>query len=250
MVKAKAAAGENADAQMQQAEGFMQLWFPEQPAEAVLKGVGPEAAVALVKGEAGGPPALVAVVKLAPGGRPVAEAFKKGLAAKVRFMAALAKPKAGDPPNLAVREEAYGDATLLVVEAPALLQNALGDWAKDVALTVGVTDEWFVAGTSPAAVKQTLDTAAGKVPGFAAALKAAGVAVPAKAVTRWGIVLPAGGADVVLSFAERMAGKERTDEAQKLANLAELLKLVKQFSWQRIDADQVVTGQADLLVGP
>jgi len=213
--------------------------------EGVLAAFGPEAAAAVLKGESGGAPGLLGMVKLTAGGGPVAKAFKDGLASKAMLLAALSQNNEKGP-KLNVREEAYGQAQLLIVEAPEALEKLLGEWAKDIGLTVAVTDQWLIVGTTPAGVKATLDVAAGKGNSLAAGLAKDGEMVPTAKVTRWGVIAPASGADIVLSIAEKLAGKERVDQARKATNLAELLKLVKYFLWQRTDAADVVSGTADI----
>jgi len=248
-VKTKCAAEGDAGAQkVQRAEMFVRGFFPGQTMDSITGAFGPEAAVSLVKGDSAGAPGLVGLVRIASGGRPVAQSFRDGLAAKAMLLAALAnnKDQPGDRPRINVREEAYGATPILVVEAPAILQPILGDWAKDVALTVAVTDNWLVAGTSLSGIKATLDAARGNGASLAAAMKQAGDPAPAEPVTRWGVIQPASGADICLALAERLAGKQRVDQAKKMLNLAELLKLVKRLTWQRTDEPTVVRGRADL----
>jgi ABC-type taurine transport system ATPase subunit len=162
------------------------------------------------------------------------------------ILASLGDPKKEGQPKLNVREEGYNNASILVIEAPGVLEKVLGDWAKDVALTVAVTDQWLVVGTSVSGIKQTLNTAGGNGTNLATAMKQQGETVPAGPVTRWGVICPSSGADIVLAFAEKLAGRERVEQAKKLINLVELLKLVKRFSWERTDGEDLVRGRADI----
>ncbi|MBM4017953.1 MAG: hypothetical protein FJ288_06425 [Planctomycetes bacterium] len=248
-VKAKLAQeGDAGQEKLHRAEMFLRGWFPGKSMQEITGAFGPEASLAILKGEAGAAPGLVGLVKLTPAGRAVAQALKDGLAAKAMILAALRDPNKTDGPRLNVREESAGAASMLIVEAPGLLDKVLGDWAKDVALTVAVTDGWLVVGTSVSGVRATVRTATGADEGatLAAALAAEGEKVPAEPVTHWGVIRPAGAADTVLAFAEKLAGKERIDQARKLTNLAELLKLVKRLSWQRTDEAEVIRGKADI----
>jgi len=244
-VKAKAAARPDGADRLAKVEMFVRGWFPGQPMEAITGAFGNEAAAALLKGSEGGAPGLVGMAKLSATGRPVAQAFKDGLAAKAMIFGAFTA-KGDEPPKTNVREEAYSDTSLLIIEAPQMLLKILGDWAKDIALTVAVTDDWIVVGTTPAGVKRTLDTIAGKTPSLAAALKQVGEKAPTAPATRWGVVQPAAGADIVMAWAERIAGKERIEQAKKATNLAELMKLVERGLWQRTDEPTVIRGSADI----
>ena len=242
-VKAKLGADEAGAPKLHKAEMFIRGWFPGQTMETLTGAFGPEASLALLKPDTGGAPGLLALVKLTASGRPVAQGFKDGLGAKAMLLAALADPNKPGP-KLNVREEKYGDASLLIVELPDVLEKIVGDW--DIALTVAVTDQWLIVGTSVSGVKQTLDCAAGKGASLAASLTKDGERVPTDAVTRWGVLSPASASDIVLGFAEKLAGKEKVDQARKLTNLAELLKLIKRFTWQRTDAPGMATGKADI----
>ena len=230
------------------AEMFIRGWFPGHSMASITDGFGPEAAAALVKGDAGGAPGLVGMVRLTSTGGPVAQAFKNGLAAKAMILGALSQNQQ-DPEkrvNLTVREEAYGDASLLIIEAPQVLEKVLGDWAKDIGLTVAVTNDWLILGTTPAGVKKTIDAASGNGASLAADLTQAGEEMPAEPATRWGVIRPASGADIVLAWAEKLAGKERVEKAKKAVNLAELMKLVTRMIWQRTDEPEVIRGTADI----
>jgi hypothetical protein len=246
-VQQKLADRADGDEQIRRSKMFVRGWFPGHPMEGIVSAFGPEAAGALLKGEDGSAPGLVGMARITETGKPVAHAFKDGLAAKAMIMGALGQ-KREKPIVVNVREEEYGNASLLIVEAPEVLTKALGDWAKDVALTVAVTDDWLIVGTTPAGVKRTIDTAAGKGKSLADAMKAVGERVPTEPVTRWGVVRPAEGADIVLAWAEKLLGRERVDEAKRLTNLAELMDLVKRFLWQRTDEADVIRGTADLQV--
>jgi len=147
-----------------------------------------------------------------------------------------------------VREETYNNASMLIVEAPEVLTKMLGNWAKDVALTVAVSDDWLIVGTTPSGVKRTIDTAAGNGPSLADTMKAAGERVPAEPVTRWGVLRPAEGADIVLAWGEKLLGRQRLEQAKRLTNLAELMDLVKRVLWQRTDEPEVIRGTADVQV--
>jgi len=235
-------AGEEA---VRKAKMFVRGWFPGHPIEGIINAFGPEAAGALVKGENGGAPGLVGLARLTETGRPVAHAFKDGLAAKAMILGALGK-KGEKPVTLNVREEEYAGASMVIIEAPEALQKILGDWADDIGLTVAVADDWLIVGTSPASVKRTIDTAAGKAASLADAMTEAGERMPAEPVTRWGVVRPAEGADIVLSWAEKLIGRERLQQAKRLTNLAELMDLVKRVLWQRTDEPEVIRGTADI----
>jgi len=248
-VKDKLAADADAGAQkLQRAEMFIRGWFPGKTMTDITGAFGPEAALALQKAEAGGAPGLVGLVKLTGTGKAVAQAFKDGLAAKAMILAALRDPEKTDGPRLNVREDTVDATPVLIVEAPGLVEKILGDWAKDVALTVAVTDNWLVVGTSVSGVKASVRTATGAETQatLAASLEAQGEKVPAGAVTRWGTVRPALGSGLVLSLAEKFAGKDRIEQANKLTNLAELLQLIDRVTWERTDKPDVVTGKADL----
>jgi len=184
------------------------------------------------------------MAKLADGGT-AAMSFKNGLAAKAMLLAALSDQNP-DTPKLNVREEVYRNAQLLIIEAPGVLEKIAGDWAKDIALTVAVTDKWLIVGTAPAGVRATLDTAADGKGSLAASLTAAGEKVPTTLATRWGVVQPASGADILLSMIEKFAGKATVDQARKATNLAEVMKLVKRFVWTRVDEPNVIRGEADV----
>ena len=247
-VQAKVADEADGPQKIQKAQMFVRGWFPGHSMESIVGGFGPEAAAALVKGDAGGAPGLVGLVRLTPSGAPVAQAFKNGLAAKAMILGALSQNQQ-DPAkrvNLNVREEAYGDASLLVIEAPKVLEKVLGDWANDIGLTVAVTNDWLIVGTMPSGVKKTIDAAAGNGASLAADLTRAGEKVPAEPATRWGVIRPASGADIVLAWAEKLAGKQRVEKAKKAVNLAELMKLVKRMIWQRTDEPEVIRGTADI----
>ncbi len=235
-------AGEEA---VRKAEMFVRSWVPGHPLEGILDAIGPEAAAALLKGENGGPPSLVAMVRLTGTGRPVAHAFKDSLAAKAMMLGALSK-KGDEPVSVNVREATYGGASMVIIEAPDALRKMLGDWADDIGLTVAVTDDWLIVGTSPAGVKRTIDTAAGNGASLADAMTAAGEQVPTEPVTRWGVLRPAEGADIALGWAEKLLGRQRVEQAKHLTNLAELLDLVQRALWQRIDEAEVIRGTADI----
>ena len=240
-VKAKAAEqGEAALEKLRRGEMFVRGWFPGQTTDQIVGAFGPEAAMALLKGDSGGPPAILSMTRIADNGA-AAHSFKNGLAAKAMLLSALGEQNANSP-KLNVREEAHKGVNLLIIEAPGVLEKMAGDWAKDIALTVAVTDKWLIVGTTPAGVKATIDAASGG-PSLAADAKDA---VPTEAATRWGIVQPASGADIVLSVVEKFAGKATVDQARKLTNLAEVMKLVKRFVWTRVDEPTVIRGQADV----
>jgi hypothetical protein len=248
-VKAKLAqdAASGAD-KLRRAEMFLRGWFPGKTMDQIIGAFGPEAALSLQKGDAGGAPGIVGLVRLTATGKAVAQALKDGLAAKAMILAALRDPEKTDGPRLNVREETVGSTPLLIVEAPGLIEKVLGDWAKDVALTIAVTDNWLVVGTSVSGVRASVQTATGDgtQATLATALKAQGEDVPAGPVTRWGTVRPAEGSDIVLGLAEQVAGKDRVEQAKKLTNLAELLKLIDRITWERTDKPDLVTGRADL----
>jgi len=232
---------------LRKARMFVRGWFPGHPMEGILAGFGPEAAGALLKGEDGGAPGLVGMARLTPNGRPVAHAFKDGLGAKAMILGALGR-KREKPVLVNVREETYHNASMLIIEAPEAMTKILGDWAKDMALTVAVAEEWLIVGTTPSGVKRTIDTAAGNGTSLADAMTDAGERVPAEPVTRWGVLRPAEGADIVLAWAEKLLGRERVEKAKRLTNLAELMDLVKRVLWQRIDEPEVIRGTADVQV--
>jgi len=105
-----------------------------------------------------------------------------------------------------------------------------------------VTDTWLVAGTTTASVKKSLDAMSGGGESLAAEMQEAGDPVPSEPVTRWGVLRPAQGADVLLDWAERLAGRERIEQAKKMINLAEVMRLVERFTWQRTDEPTVIRG--------
>jgi hypothetical protein len=249
-VKAKAAEqGEAALEKLRRGEMFVRGWFPGQTTDQIVGAFGPEAAMALLKGDGGGPPAILSMTRIADNGA-AANSFKNGLAAKAMLLSALSEQNTNTP-KLNVREEAHKGVNgipvnLLIIEAPGVLEKIAGDWAKDIALTVAVTDKWLIVGTTPAGVKATIDTAADGKGSLAASLTAAGEKIPTTPATRWGIVQPASGADIVLSIVEKFAGKATVDQVKKLTNLAEVMKLVKRFVWTRVDEPTVIRGQADV----
>jgi len=244
-VQQKLAERADGEERIRHAKMFVRGWFPGHPMEGIVGAFGPEAAGAILKGEDGGAPGLLGMARLTSTGRPVAHAFKDGLAAKAMIFGALGQ-KGEKPIVVNVREETYNNAPMLIVEAPEALTRMLGDWAKDVALTVAVTDSWLIIGTTPSGVKRTIDTAAGNGANLAGAMKAVGERVPTEPVTRWGVLRPAEGADIVLAWAEKLLGRERVEQAKRLTNVAELMDLVKRFLWQRIDEPEVIRGTADL----
>ena len=248
-IKAKLAADAAGGAEkLARAEMFLRGWFPGKTMADITGAFGPEAALTLQKAEADGAPGIVGLVKLTATGKAVAQAFKDGLAAKAMILAALRDPEKTDGPRLNVREDTVDATPILIIEAPGVLEKFLGDWAKDIALTVAVTDNWLVVGTSVSGVKASVRTATGaeKQATLAASLAAEGENAPAEPVTRWGTIRPALGSDIVLGLAEKVAGKDRVEEAKKLTNLAELLNLVERVTWQRTDKTGIVTGKADL----
>jgi len=245
-VKAKAAEqGEAALEKLRRGEMFIRGWFPGQTMNTITAAFGPEAALAILKGNDGAAPSLLGMTKLTDGGLPVARSFKDGLAAKAMLLAVMSESSA-QALKLNVREETYNNAQLLIIEAPGLLEKIAGDWAKDIALTVAVTNNWLIIGTAPAGVRATLDTAADGKGSLAASLTAAGEKVPTTPATRWGVVQPASGADILLSMIEKFAGKATVDQVRKLTNLAEVMKLVKRFLWTRVDETTAISGQADI----
>jgi hypothetical protein len=245
-VKAKLQTQADGEAKLRKADLFIRGWFPGQSLENVLAAFGPEASAAVLKGDNGAAPGVLIAVKLTAGGGPAATAFKDGLAAKAMILSALSQNK-DKGPQISIREEVYGAAQLLVIEATGDgLQKILGEWAKDIGLTVAVNDAWLIVGTTPASVKATLDTIAGDGKSLAASLTAAGEKVPAEPVTNWGVVQPVGASEIILKAAEMLAGKARVEEARKAANLAELLTLVKRIVWQRTDEPTVIRGQTDI----
>jgi len=245
-VKAKLAQDAAGGAEkLARAEMFLRGWFPGKKTDEILGAFGPEAALSLQKAEAGGAPGIVGLVKLTGTGKAVAQCLKDGLAAKAMILAAMRDPEKTDGPRLNVREETVGSTPLLIVEAPGLIEKVLGDWAKDIALTIAVTNNWLVVGTSVSGVKASVQTATGDGSAtLAASLKAEDV--PAGAVTRWGTVRPAEGSEIVLGLAEQFAGKDRVEQAKKLTNLAELLNLIERITWQSTENPELVTGSADL----
>jgi hypothetical protein len=243
LVKAKVAEqGDTAVEKLQRAEMFIRGWFPGQTMDQITAGFGPEGALALLKGDGNAAPSILGMARLADDGT-AAKSFRNGLAAKAMLLAALGDQNP-DTPKLNVREEVYGNAQLLIVEAPGALEKIAGDWAKDIALTVAVTDEWLIVGTAPAGVKAAIDTAAGNAPSLAD--DQADVLPKGKMATRWGVVQPARGADIVLALVEKLAGKATVDQARKATNLAEVMKLVKRFVWTRVDEPNVIRGEADI----
>jgi len=246
-VQAKMADRADGEEKIRRAKMFVRGWFPGHPMDGIVSAFGPEAAGALVKGEDGSAPGLVGMVRLTASGRPVAHAFKDGLAAKAMMFGALGQ-KREKPIIVNVREETYHNASMLIIEAPEVLQKFLGDWARDVALTVAIADDWMIVGTTPAGVKRTIDTAAGNGRSLADAMKDAGERVPDEPVTRWGVVRPAEGSDIVLAWAEKLLGRQRIEQAERLTNLAEVMDLVKRFVWQRTDEPEVIRGTADVQV--
>ena len=245
-VKAKLAQDAAGGAEkLRRAEMFLRGFFPGKTMAEITGAFGPEAALSLQKAEAGGAPGIVGLVKLTATGKAVAQCFKDGLAAKAMILAAMGDPEKTDGPRLNVREETVGSTPILIIEAPGVIEKVLGDWAKDIALTVAVTDNWLVVGTSVSGVRASVLTATG-ADTQATLAKAQGANVPAGPVTRWGTVCPAAGSDIVLGLAEKFAGKDRVEEAKKLTNLAELLNLIERITWERTDKPDVVTGKADL----
>ena len=245
-VKAKLAQDAAGGAEkLRRAEMFLRGFFPGKTMAEITGAFGPEAALSLQKAEAGGAPGIVGLVKLTATGKAVAQCFKDGLAAKAMILAAMGDPEKTDGPRLNVREETVGSTPILIIEAPGIIEKILGDWAKDIALTVAVTDNWLVVGTSVSGVRASVLTATG-ADTQATLAKAQGANVPAEPVTRWGTVCPAAGSDIVLGLAEKFAGKDRVEEAKKLTNLAELLNLIERITWERTDKPDVVTGKADL----
>jgi len=232
-------------AKLRKAKMFLRGWFPGHSVESIVGAFGPEAAGALVKGENGGAPGLVGMVRLTETGKPVAHAFKDGLAAKAMILGALGR-KDKKPVALRVREESYGGASMVIIKAPDALRQVLGRWADDVGLTIAVTNDWLIVGTTPSGVKQTIDMASGKGVSLADAMTAAGEKVPGGPVTRWGVLRPAEGASIVLDWAEKLLGHERIEQARRFTNLAELMNLVKRIIWERTDEPEVVHGTADV----
>jgi len=244
-VQARAAPDSDGEQRLRRAEMGIRGWFPGQTMDSITAGLGPEAAVALVKGPPHGAPGLLALVRLTESGRPVAQAFKDGLAAKAMVLAAFAEQREGAP-KIEVREETYGPTAILAVRAPVLLEKWLGEAAQDVALTVAVTDRWLVAGTTTACVKEALDAMAGSGANLATVMREAGDAAPQTPVTRWGVARPAEGSDILLDWAERLAGRARLDQAEKTVDLAEVLRLVDRLTWERADEPALIRGRADL----
>ena len=246
IVKTKVAEqGDAAVEKLRRAEMFIRGWFPGQTMEQITAGFGPEGALALLEGDGNAAPSILGMARLADKDGTAAKSFKNGLAAKAMLLAALSDQNP-DTPKLNVREEVYRNAQLLIIEAPGVLEKIAGDWAKDIALTVAVTDKWLIVGTAPAGVRATLDTAADGKGSLAASLTAAGEKVPTTLATRWGVVQPASGADILLSMIEKFAGKATVDQARKATNLAEVMKLVKRFVWTRVDEPNVIRGEADV----
>ena len=245
LAKAKAAASEKGPERLRRAEMGIRGWFPGQTMETITSGLGPEAAIAITKSESGKAPALLGLVRLTASGRAVAQAFKDGLAAKAMILAAFTEVREGAP-KIDVQEETYGGASILIIKAPGFLGKMLGDAADNIAISVAVTDTWLVAGTTTAGVKKSLDAMAGGGESLAAEMQEAGDPVPSEPVTRWGVLRPAQGADVLLDWAERLAGRERIEQAKKMINLAEVMRLVDWFTWQRTDEPTVIRGKADV----
>lgn len=241
--------GEKPDAQekLRKAEMFVRGLFPGESMDSICAAFGPEAGAALLKGDGGSAPGAVALLKLTGTGKPVANAFKNGLAAKAMILGAMSNQE-NKGPKLNVREESYNNVSMVIIEAPEVLEKFLGAWAKDVGITIAVTDTWLIVGTTPAGVKQSIDTAAdptGKG-SLAAALKKDGENVPTTPTTHWGVIEPASGADIVIDAAERFIGTQRIEKLKKAANLAELMGLVKRVIWQRVDEPAVIRGSADI----
>jgi len=245
MAKAKAAESEKGPEWIRRAEMGIRGWFPGQSMDAITSGLGPEAAIAITKSESDKTPALLGLVRLTESGRTVAQAFKDGLAAKAMLLAAFTEEREGAP-KIDVQEEAYGGVSILVIKAPGFLKKVLGDAADNIAISVAVTDTWLVAGTSTASVKKSLDAMAGGGESLASTMQKAGDPAPAEPVTRWGVLRPADGVDVILDWAERLAGRERIEQAKKMINLAEVMRLIERFSWQRTDEPTVIRGRADV----
>lgn len=221
-------------------EKAVRFWFPDQSVESVAAAFGPEAALALLRNPEEGPPTLVGMVAIRDGGRPVADAFRSGLRQKAMGLALLTEGHE-DAPKIDVYEEVVGEGRMLVVEGSGvLLRKAAGDWADEMALTVGVTDEWLIVGTAPAAVRTILERAAAPV-----LVEGIGGA-PLEPVTRWGYLAPSEGSDTVLKLATRMAGREQIEKADKMINLAEIMTLVQRMSWVRMDAPGMVRGRAEI----
>jgi hypothetical protein len=242
-VKTKVAEqGDAAVEKLRRAEMFIRGWFPGQTMEQITAGFGPEGALALLEGDGDAAPSILGMARLADKDGTAAKSFRNGLAAKAMLLAALGDQNPNTP-KLNVREEVYGNAQLLIIEAPGALEKIAGDWAKDIALTVAVTDEWLIVGTAPAGVKAAIDTAAGNAPSLA---DDQADVLPKGKATRWGVVQPARGADIVLSLVEKLAGKATVDQARKATNLAEVMKLVKRFVWTRVDEPNVIRGEADI----
>jgi hypothetical protein len=241
-------AGQSAKAQQKllQFEMFWRGMFPGQTMDAITAAFGPEAAAAILKGEGeGAAPGAIVAIRLAQSGKTMADNFRQGLAAKAMLVASLTANNP-DAPQITVTEEAYGDAQLLVVEAPKLLDKFFGDWAKDAAITVAVTNDWLIVGTTPSGVKRTLDTIAGKAKSLGAALTEAGETVPTKPATRWGVILPQGVSDILIGWAEKLAGKQGAEKIKKMTNLAEAMKLLKYVGFLRTDTEAAIQGQADI----
>jgi len=238
---------EHADGEqrLNKAKMFVRGWFPGHSMESIVGAFGPEAAAAILKGEDGDAPGLLAMARLTTSGKPVAHAFKDGLAAKAMILGALGQ-KDKKPVIVNVREETYGNASLVIIEAPDALRRMLGDWADDIGLTIAVADKWIIAGTTPSGVKRAIDTAADGGATLAKAMTDAGEKVPSEPVTQWGVVRPAAGADIVLAWAEKLLGRERVEQAEKMTNLAELMHLMKRVLWQSTDEPEVIRGTADV----
>jgi hypothetical protein len=199
-----------------------------------------------VKGDGtGSAPGAIVAIRLAENGKAMADTFKTGLAAKAMLIGSLTANNP-DAPQVTVTEEAYGDAQLLVIEAPKFMDKFLGDWAKGAAITVAVTNDWLIVGTTPSGVKRTLDTIAGKAKSLGAVLTEAGETVPTKPATRWGVILPQGASDILVGWAEKLAGKQGAEKIKKMTDLAEAMKLLKYVGFLRTDTETAIHGQADV----
>jgi hypothetical protein len=245
---APAKSGDNA-VPMLRNEQFIRGWFPGQTMEAITAAFGPEAAAAVIPADApGAAPGMVALLRITPAGAPVAKSLRDGLEAKAMLLASMAaRSKEKSAPRISVRTETYGPAEMVIVEAPEALQKLLGNWATGSGLVVAVTDEWLIGGTSEAAVKAVVDTIAGKRPNLAAALQKAGASLPTGQVTRWGMLEPSRGANLLLDMATQFADRAQVDRLTKAANLAEIMRLVRRVTWQRIDGPTATRGSLDIL---
>jgi len=242
--------GEKGEQKLRQIEMFWRGMIPGQTMDQIAAGFGPEACAALVKGEGdNAAPGAIIAIRLAENGKAIADGFRQGLAAKAMLIAAMTANNP-DAPQITVKEEAYDQAQLLVVEAPKLIDKFLGDWAKDAAVTVAVTKDWLIIGTTPSGVKRTLDTMAGKVKSLGDVLTDAGQAVPTKPATRWGVILPQGVSDILMGWAEKLAGTQGAEKLKKMTNLAEVIKLLKYVGFVRTDTEAAIHGQADIQANP